>query len=240
MVDEKYRQIWRNYATFKRQTLVMRAGFARMGIYPGTPDGRTEPHRSESVAEHVLGALDLLDEIAMFCPEAMSEMETLRCIRLLLKHEVGESEIGDIPDDGRRNEMQKNESELRAMMQYAETLPAPYSVQMLHDFMDFQNKRSTLAQMAYCIDKGETVLQCVLYEQDGRDVVCADEAMLQGLSEQDRKYMQKTGTTRIVDNWSAHYLDLIQDFWCAPIFVGILRAAVEDVRGEWFPWLEKT
>lgn len=240
MTDEKYRQIWRNYAAFKRQTLVMRAGFARMGIYPGTPDGKTEPLRSESVAEHVLGTLILLDEIAMFCPEMVSEAEALRCMRLLLKHEVGESEIGDIPDDGRRNETQKNDAELRAMMRYGESLPAPYGIQILRDFIDFQNKRSALMQLAYCIDKGETVLQCVLYEQDGRDTACVDEALLQSLSEQDRRYMQKTGSTRIVDNWSAHYLDLIQGFWCAPMFTEILRAAVEDVRGEWFPWLEKT
>lgn len=236
MIDEKYRQIWRNYAAFKRQTLVMRAGFARMGIYPGTPDGRTEPRRSESVAEHVLGTLELLDEIAMFCPELISEMETLRSVRLLLKHEVGESEIGDIPDDGRRDEMQKNDAELQAMMRYSKNLPAKCEITLLRDFIDFQNKSSSLAQLVYCIDKGETVLQCVLYEQDGSDVASADETLLSSLSEQDRKYMEKTGSTRIVDNWAAHYLDLIRDFDCAPVFVGILRAAVEDVRGEWFAW----
>lgn len=240
MVDERYRQIWRNYATFKKQETVMRAGFARVGVYPGTPDGRTEPLRSESVAEHVLGTLELLDEIAMFCPEVISETEALRCMRLLLKHEVGEVEIGDIPDDGRYDGAKKDENELRVMMRYAETLPASYGVQTVHDFVDFQNKRSALAQMAYCIDKIEAVLQCLLYEQEGRNVTCADEALVQSLSEQDRKYMRQTGSAQVVDNWSAHCLDLIRDFWCAPMFVGILRAAVEDVRGEWFPWIEKT
>lgn len=239
MVDEKYRQIWQNYAVFKRQTLVMRAGFARMGIYPGTSDGRTEPQRSESVAEHVLGTLELLDEIAMFCPELISDAEASRGGRLLLKHEVGESEIGDIPDDGRRNEAQKNNAELRAMMRYSQNLPVRYGMQLFSDFVDFQNKESCLAQVLYCIDKLETVLQCVLYEQDGRDVACMDEALLRSLSEQDRKYMEKTGSTRIVDNWAAHYLDLIQGFKCAPVFVGILRAAVEDVRGEWFAWCDE-
>lgn len=240
MVDDRYRQIWRNYATFKKQETVMRAGFARVGVYPGTPDGRTEPLRSESVAEHVLGTLELLDEIAMFCPEMMSEAETLRCMRLLLKHEVGEVEIGDIPDDGRYDGAKKDENELRVMMRYAETLPAPYGIQTVHDFVDFQNKRSALAQMAYCIDKIEAVLQCLLYEQEGRNVTCVDETLVQNLSEQDRKYMRQTGSAQVVDNWSAHCLDLIRDFWCAPMFVGILRAAVEDVRGEWFPWIEKT
>ena len=239
MVDEKYRQIWRNYAIFKRQTLVMRAGFARMGIYPGTPDGRTEPQRSESVAEHVLGTLILLDEIAMFCPELISEVELLRCERLLLKHEVGESEIGDIPDDGRRDETQKNKAELGAMTRYSQSLLPKYRMRLLGDFLDFQNKSTELAQILYCIDKGETVLQCVLYEQEGFDA-CTDEMLLKSLSEQDWEYMRKTGSTRIVDNWSAHYLDLIRGFKCAPVFVGILRAAVEETRGEWFAWLDET
>lgn len=240
MSENRYQQIWRNYATLKRQCLIARAGFARVGIYPGTPDGKTEPQRSESVAEHVLGTLILLDEVAMFCPEMISDVEMLQCMRLLLRHEVGESEIGDIPDDGRRNETQKNNDELRVMMQYSRNLPTKYGMRMLSDFIDFQNKSSGLAQLAYCIDKGETVLQCVLYEQDGRDGACADEELRKNLSEQDRKYMRQTGSTRIVDNWGAHYLDLIREFECAPVFVGILRAAVEDVRGEWFTWLDKT
>lgn len=240
MREERYQRIWRNYAVFKRQTSVARAGFARMGIYPATSDGRTEPQRSESVAEHVYGTLALLDELAMFCPEVISESETLRCMRILLKHEVGEGEIGDIPDDGRRDEVRKNNDELGAMVRYVEGLPPQYGMRVLCDFVEFQSKSSRLAQIAYCIDKVETVLQCVLYEQDGRDQGCASETLIQSLSEQDRKYMQKTGSTRIVDNWSAHFLDLIQDFECAPVFVEILRAAVEDVRGEWFTWREQT
>lgn len=237
MAEERYWQIWRNYAALKRQTLVMRMGFAEMGVYPVTSDGKTEPQRSESVAEHVLGTLILLDEVAMFCPELISEVETLRCMRLLLKHEVGESKIGDIPEDGRYNEAQKNNDELQAMMQYSKSLPTRYGPRLLGDFINFQNKSSWLTQVVYCVDKLEAVLQCLLYEQDGREV-CVSEESSASLSEQDRAYMRCTGSTRIADNWGAHCLDLIRDFECAPVFRAILRAAVEDVRGEWFAWAE--
>lgn len=237
-MEEKYRLIWQKYATLKRQCMILRSGFARLGIYSGTPDGRTEPGRSESVAEHVLGTLILANVIAMFCPEVMTEAELVRSVRLLLCHEVGESDSGDIPDDGRRDELAKNQAELRAMTNYCQDLPTNYAMAAIHDFTKFQSRSSELAQVVYCIDKIEAVLQGLIYEQDGRGGDMTSEAIVQSLSEQDQMYMKRTGSTSLVDNWSAHFFDHSRGFRCAPLFRKILRAAVEDVRGEWFAWAE--
>lgn len=238
MAEERYRQIWRNYAALKRQCQIMRSGYARLGIYPGTTDGKVEPFRSESVAEHVLGTLILLDEVAMFCPELITDTELLRGVRLLLHHELGEAEIGDLPDDGRRDETQKDKAELSAVMCYCQKLPGEYGAALTFDFVKFQQRCSKLAQAIYCIDKIEAVLQGLIFEQDDRGDLDGSPEIVESLSEQDKRYMRQTGSKKLVDNFGAHFLDLIQGFECAPVFRAILRAAVEDVRGEWFAWAE--
>lgn len=238
MVEERYQRIWRDYATLKRQCQIMRAGYARLGIYPGTADGKVEPLRSESVAEHTYGTLILLDEIAMFCPELVSDVELVRGMRLLLRHEVGEGEIGDLPDDGRRDEARKDKMELLAMMRFCQELPREHGPAIVRDFTKFQQRSSELAQVIYCVDKIEAVLQGLIYEQDGRGDLSRKPEVAESLSEQDKYYMQQTGSKRLVDNWSAHFFDLTREFRYAPVFRAILRAAVEDVRGEWFAWAE--
>lgn len=240
VLETKYVRVWQNYALLKRQSQIMRTGFARLGIYPCAMDGRVEDRRSESVMEHVGGTLILANAISMFCPELLTEMELLRCVRLLLCHEVGEAETGDIPDDGRRNELQKDQAELEAMTRYCRNFSLSYEMEAVHDFIEFQNKSSPFAQVVYCIDKLEAVLQGLIYEQDGRGGDLSDNAaVVESLSEQDKLYMSRTGSMMLVDNWSAHFFDLVRGFKCAPTFVKILQAAVEDVRGEWFAWYEE-
>lgn len=229
--------VWKNYALLKSQSKIIRSGFGLLGVYPYAVNNPVEPQRSESVLEHVAGTLILVNLISAYYPEAIPRTELLAYILLLLHHETGEGKIGDLPDDGRRDEAEKNRIELEALKAYSQTLPPDLGQDLVIDFMEFQSKISQRGQVTYCIDKIEAVFQGLLYEMEGRGGDMQNKAKAWKVSEQDQKYMVQTGTTRLVDNWAAHFLDKIKDLPCAPLFIEILRSAVEDVRGEWFDWL---
>ncbi len=153
-----------------------------------------------------------------------------------MSHEIGEKKLGDLPDDGRRDEEAKNRTELEAIRDFCRTLPPDLGNRLLNDFMELQTRNSRRGQIAFCIDKSEAVLQSLLYEADGRGGNLTNKAITSKISEQDAYYMRMTKSSALVDNWAAHFLDKAKGMECLPVFEEILRAAVENVRGKWFDW----
>ena len=237
MADERALWVWRKYEQLKNQSKIIRAGFGLTGIYPYNVENPRELQRSESVLEHVMGAMNLLTLISVYYPEAIPQTELLPCLLLLMHHEVGEGEIGDLPDDGNRDEAAKNRAELEAMKAYCITLPKDFGRDLLIDFMELQSRMLRRAQWVYLADKLEAVLQGLIYERDGRGGSFDMKAMITKVSDQDQHYIQRTGSIKLVDNWAAHFMDHARDMECAAVFLEVLRAAVEDVREEWFSWL---
>lgn len=243
--------IWRYYNALKEQRKVIRSGFGLLGIYPynsnrpthtGQPAHTTQTNQSarpESVLEHVAGTMILTTAISNFRPDIIPPSDLLPCLLTLMHHEAGETIIGDIPDDGNRNEKAKDQQELTVIHNLFATLPSDQANTLETLFIQFQNRSTPVTQVAYAIDKLETIFQGLIYERDGHPGDFQRKLAAHVISSQDQYYIEITGTTSLVDNWSAHFFDKIKSFACAPFFTGLLRVAVEDVRGEWFTWLPK-
>ena len=100
--------------------------------------------------------------------------------------------------------------------------------------MAMQTRSSKLGQFLYCADKVEAVLQGLIYEDEGRG---GDLKIKKDWTSQDRRGSETTGSTALADVWAVHFLEVTSKMYAQKLFIGILRAAVEDVRGEWFAWI---
>lgn len=232
--QEKYLLIWQKYRELKQLSQVIRSGFGVARVYPYDPRVKFDQTRSESVLEHIAGVTNLLILVAVYFPDVISWQKLPELIVTSQHHEIGENIIGDLADDGRRDEAAKNRIEAAAMEKYCANLPDPFGQNLNASFRELQQKDSEAGQIVFCADKNEAPLQGLIYEAEGRrgDVIYR-------MSEQDRRFAEITGTTSLVDIWACHVLQLTRGMYGAEIFEGILRAAVIDVRGKWFDWDEK-
>lgn len=234
---DRAKLVWQKYAFLKSQSKVIRTGFGLTGIYPYDAENPVELSRSESDLEHVMGTVILASLISAYYPETIPAAELSDAILLLSHHELGEIGIGDLPDDGSHDQNAKDAAELGAMRAYCDDLPSDLGWKLLVNFMEFQTKTSSRGQVCYCIDKLEAVLQGLLYETEGRVGDLAKKRTTGEISERDKAYIQRTGTTRLVDCWGAHFLDVTAGLCGSTVCAEILRAGVETVRGKWFDWL---
>ena len=235
-------QIWNKYWQIKAGLMhVTRSGFGLYGIYPYDLETGSEIGpvvRSESDAEHSFGVAVLVMLVAMYCPEFIHPSEAVICLQVALLHEIGEIVVGDIPDDGRRDEAGKKERELQVVMQFVKDLPSPHDTSLMLAFLELQDRSPRLGRLLHGLDKLEAVLQGLIYEKEGHGGDILNKALQIQLSRQDHENMQRSASTRLVDIWAVHFLDIIQGTPEAPLLRRILRAAVLDVRGEWFSWAE--
>lgn len=231
-------EIWQKYLILKSECEVVRAGFGIYGIYPYTLGARSDWSRSESDLEHTAGMVILTMLMAMYHPEIVPPSEVALYMMAALLHEVGETEIGDIPDDGSRNEAEKITRERQVMMRFVSDLPGPYGSQLMDALIEFQDLTTRRGRVLYCLDKVETLLQGLRYERDGRGGDARNKEAMMRLSAQDQRGIERSQSTRLVDVWTAHYLDKTAVMPEARVFNELLKAAVIEVRGEWFSWAQ--
>lgn len=254
------KMIWDLYLRMKQGlTQVTRTGYGSYGVYPynsKAKPGEIDKNRAESDAEHTLGMAALVMLVAMYFPQLIHPSETALFMQVALLHEMGETVIGDIPDDGRRDEAKKTTKERQIVLQFVKNMPEPHGTNLIDAFIEFQDRTTRRGRLLYGLDKLEAVLQGLIYEKEGRGGDIRNKAAQLRLSEQnresvrrasstwsclsdrDRENMERAHSTRLVDIWSVHFLELIQGMPEAPVLRRILKAAVLDVRGEWFDWAE--
>ena len=213
-------EIWQKYLILKSECEVVRAGFGIYGIYPYKLGARSDWSRSESDLEHTAGMVILTMLMAMYHPEIVPPSEVALYMMAALLHEVGETEIGDIPDDGSRNEAEKITRERQDAL------------------IEFQDLTTRRGRVLYCLDKVEALLQGLRYERDGRGGDVRNKEAMMCLSAQDQRGIERSQSTRLVDIWAAHYLDKTAAMPEARVFNELLKAAVIEVRGEWFSWAQ--
>ena len=236
---QKCQAIWRFYKTVKTESEVIRSGFGMYGVYHYNMRAVFDLDRSESDLEHVMGMQILVTLVSLFFPVLLSREEKDLAIYTTLVHEAGERIFGDIPDDGNRDEARKNQVELQAVRELVAELPAEVAARIGTIFMEMQQRSSRLGQFLYCAGKVEAILQGLIYESEGRGGDISVKMAVVDLSQQDKRGIERSNSKMLVDIWSVHFFDVTKNMYASEIFTGILRAAMEDVRGAWFAWLEQ-
>ena len=232
-------RVWKLYSVAKEgQAPVIRSGYGMYGVYEYDPKKPFNYDRSESDTEHVFGTIVLLKLIMEFYPYLLPKTLYGNFVTCLLFHELGENKYGDIPDDGLRDEENQGEKELEYIKHYVQDWPHHERRETLEYFTEMQKKNSGVGRFLYFVDKTEAILQNLIYEKQGRagdfSVKLKNSAKV---SEYDKKNSKITESTKPADMWAfGFYEKWHKDKWFS-IFFNIIRAAVIDVRGEDFKWL---
>ena len=241
--------IWRRYEIVHRGNFITRSGFGLCGCYNEyQPDASPNYHRPESDTEHASGCVELLRSCEAYYPELLSPELYRRAEHLLKDHDLGENEYGDQPDDGSQNLTEKNRSELINFVLDVAHLPATTRATAISDFISFQYPSSPhnpteiarLAQLAKVIDKLETILSGAYYEKFGSAGNLAHKQKYYSpLTAQDQYYIKECDQdSSILASWLAHAVHGYHTYYGFPYVFDIVKAAVIDIRGTWFPWFE--
>lgn len=240
--------IWQRYEYVHRTNFVIRSGFARCGCY-GTSFRQSylnghDYFRPESVTEHANGCLEILHCLESFYPKLLSKDEYHRAWFLLKDHDNGEIIVNDQPDNGTQD-ANKHEREWQAFEQSVQYFPDNVAFALKRDFsafqqplMPFPNELNRLAQLARVIDKNEALLSGLFYEAYGTPGDLCHHKSIEQLSESDQVFIRQTGSTKLVDVFTAHVLRDYHMYYSFPYVFDIVRAGVIAVRKQWFDWID--
>lgn len=229
---DEFDKIWISYRMFKREAEVVRSGYYLCGIYP-EPTEESAKRRSESDLEHSAGLAHLVSDMAVWCPGLFPN--PFLATKVAMAHDIGEIYIGDIADDGNRDHDVKDAEELEVFLEYVLNQPENIQDEILSYYEEFQTRSTPRGIVMYIADKLEAVLQLLNYEFQGK---YGDVRLKEPPSERDLKFAEIIGTSNSTDVWAYHFKTLIDDYpseMTLP-FICVLDSAVNDVRGEWFPW----
>ena len=242
--------IWQAYQQFATTSAIRRKGIELVGVTPMTPDGVPEPKdaiffRGESDLEHQAKVAWLVatfvacfgnDFFQLYEPNSFVELWAIMMTGLC--HDIGEAEMGDVPDDGSVSHMAKAEKERAVFGDMLRFLPTDYSIPMQLDFWSFQDLDGHNGRAIYALDKLEAVLTLLYYEKFGRTGMTTAKVEP---TEADKYYMRVTRSNTAADCWAAHMCAHIRKFPDSikrPV-LALLDAAVTDVRGAPFPWRKR-
>jgi len=241
-------KIWRRYETNHLGNYVIRSGLGFCGAYGPSynPDAPPNFRRPESDTEHASGCVELMYCLQIFYPNLLTPELFYRAEHLLKNHDIGENHYGDRPDDGSQDKSEKDRIELKGFILAASYLPTSARTTAISDFVCFQNPLSPhhspdvarLAQLARVVDKLEAILSGIAHEKLG---VSGDmqykEQHYTPLTDQDRHFIAEAGSdSSLVASWLTHATYDYHQYYGFPYVFDIVKAAVIDVRGTWFPW----
>ncbi len=248
-------KVWNSYKIFVDTAYVSRSGF---GLYGLTEIHDTDINQNRHVAKSFYrrgeSALEHQAKMAMLCNLFASNFpcyfgrisySAQECpfiwflTMVSLSHDIGETEIGDIPDDGNPAHALKDEAEFEVFKKFANLgFNKKDAELMIARFRDFQGHQGTIGKAIYALDKLDAVLTLIYLEKHGirsRNKTGAEATPL------DRHYMKIAGSTSATDCWAVHLKAHIGDFPLSivePVFT-VLEVAITDARGKMFDWWEK-
>lgn len=240
MEEYSYENIWAAYQKYATTAAVLRKGFELSGMTEKTGD--TVPDiaesfrlRGESDLEHQAKVAWLaLVFLRMFWP--VQRIDVYLFIAVALCHDVGEIEIGDIPDNGSPLHDSKDSLERKVFEEMARQAFPSCEHELIKMFVKFQDRENF--GLAICaLDKLEAALMQLLCEKHGNGGSIDDG----DATDQDRALIRFTGTTATADVWAARMCSRIDGFpdWVKSPVLKLLDTAVRDVRGASFSWWQK-
>ena len=237
-------RIWETYANTREEDYVLRSGFKNYGCHDVDEKSPTYS-RPESVAEHTLGTMTLLELIALFHPVEIPPQLYARCKNLMRYHDLGETENGDTPDNGNRNHQTVDKTEYACLAKNIYFLPESTKITILRDFDTFNTPRNelsgddlTLHELCKLTDKTDAILRGVIYEKKkhgGKYYNVPHEK----LSKDETFFANVMQSNALVDIFLASFIKNYHEYGYFPIFLDIIRAAIISIRHKWYPdWEE--
>lgn len=247
--EEPCKRIWEGYKSYASGCGTMRKGFEVAGQACLTDDKACDIERflsrGESILEHQAKVAWLCSIIVSNFPfifylmDPQLSADAWYLMTVALTHDVGESEIGDIPDDGRVEHGHKDSLERDFYEKFAKAYNPFHQKRLLELFKQFQDKNSLYGQLLYSLDKTEFVLMALLLEKNW-NYGCLK--LKNPPTSQDEYFMRVTGTSVASDCWAAHTKTLLLPLPSViqePILT-LIDVAVRDVRGKPFKWWNDT
>lgn len=240
-------RIWQGYQTYASCASVIRKGFEMVGAANITDDtldlNSTFMRRSESVLEHQAKTAWLASVFLSNFPNFFGKGITCETspavwiyITTALCHDVGESKIGDIPDDGSPLHDAKDSAELETFQGFIYAYSFFDRRELLKMFESFQKRDSYPAKALFVLDKSEAVLTHLVLEKCG--IYGSIEAKNKP-TERDLRFAKIASSNLAADIWGVQMLTKFEGFpqeITQPVYE-LLNVAAQDVRGEKFPWL---
>lgn len=218
-------------------------------VYTGI--GREIP---ETVTHHVRSCIALTRLLSsefpqLFAPDPLTMRDSI--IAIFEYHDGDEPFSGDAPDDGSQDKQAKNHRELQTFLHNIEYLSNEnLKAQLIKAFVHFQyctpphalysgwtSHERDVAQITRLIDKIDAVLSTLLAERAGHPGhLYYKSEHYHNITADDAHYIELCGTDCISDTWAAHFLHDFHGYYGFTEILGVLHAAVLEVREAWYPW----
>lgn len=206
----------------------------------------------ESVGAHTNLMMALVDfALKLECDE-MVKTETIfgftyrEIIEAVRRHDLPENIIGDIPDDGRRDDVTKADEEESYWQHYSSLAPLGERTFEAHvnSVLGYMNRHIyAVGRLLHVADKASAILTVLSYDAAGYPPIktFVDE----NISDSDRTAMklcdnQEHGVCKASEMWSIVYFKLRQTnrYDDAGFITGVLVMATLLINNRWYSWRE--
>lgn len=219
---EKCASVWKCYKVLCKLEQIRRRGVETHGICTVPA-----PDEDQNVLEHSGTAASTAGLMYAMFPE-LRPLFPEEYLLLLLLHDIGETAIGDIPDDGSADAATtKDVREYEFMSDFMEFFEDDMSSKILRGFVRLQNKNDIL----YLTDKLDWILfvgHLTPYDKAGSMTFKAEHF---GLTKQDEHNISISGTMRVVDAMVVHFMEHSKGIAGRDIYVDVIKAMYEDIDG---------
>lgn len=244
------KRIWEGYKTYAKSASVIRKGFELVGASVNTDDSldfaSTFYRRSESTLEHQAKTAWLASAFMSNFPDFFGIELTFNftmgdwlVITTALCHDVGETAIGDIPDDGNSLHDTKDEAEHAVFKDFIKAYGYADQRRLLELFESFQKRDYNPARALYALDKVEAVLTLLLLESVG---IKGSIEMKNNPTSRDSFFAKAIGSDLAADIWGAQMSNQIKSYpshISEPVLT-LLNVAARDIRNGEFSWLQES
>lgn len=174
----------------------------------------------ESIADHMYR----MSIMAMLTND--TKLDTERCVRIALVHDMAESLVGDITPKHNMPKSEKHYRESSTIDYLTENLIKPFNPAAAKDikelWLEYENISTPEAQFVKSIDKFEFIIQTLECEQYNR-------------KEMDLSFFMDVRTkiiTKEVQEWADAFMDMRLDYWKSTASV---EPQTEEKEGMWTP-----
>lgn len=215
--------VWKKYKTLMRLHTIRRTGVKNHGICI-SPLYLAD----QNVQEHSY----LVTALAVILNSVFEELQEYfppNYVETLLFHDIGETKIGDIADDGAADAVKhKDELEYKFLGDFVSDFDGKTGQNIMTNFARLQEKRNIL----YMVDKLEWILFTAYLTPSGDAGSLNYKESHLGLTEQDRHAIEVTGGSyRTVDAMVVHFLEHTHGIEGRDVLVGLIEAIYMDIDG---------
>ncbi|MBR3252468.1 HD domain-containing protein [Candidatus Saccharibacteria bacterium] len=175
--------------------------------------------------------------------DGYSYRDVMEVVRL---HDIAENETGDLPDNGSRDEEEKDRQELRYLKEYLEVYSEKdkdLRINILRLFREMQNQTSSTGKLLYLSDKvAALIITLCLDHLDHSPMILEDSPYA---SERDRAEMEKCDFAmghayKASEMWAIDFFQMrnIVKYDENFFFTALIVMSTLMVNGKWYSWRE--